>query len=197
MPGRAPCSRSVARRPSVHSVQAIDGVPLCGWHLRQEERLRGRQEEEQRPGSASAHPPDTQRPAEVSTVKSHEAEEPERALHPKTGPTRMAQAVRLQPAQHGENASYRYKTIMGRDMRSRCIKGQRAPTPPPGQNPGLQEDSFHGPGLELPASGTLAAGFDGEADTVSAFRVDSGQAGALPVHENLHDAAIDEDSQLE
>ena len=68
---------------------------------------------------------------------------------------------------------------------------------PPGQNPGLQEDSFHGPGLELPASGTLAAGFDGEAVTVSAFRVDSGQAGALPVHENLHDAAIDEDSQLE
>ena len=153
-------------------------------------------EEEQRPGSASAHPPDTQRPAEVSTVKS-QAEEPERALHPKTGPTRMAQAVGLQPAQHGENASYRYKTIMGRGMRSRCIKEQRAPTPPPGQNSGLQEDSFHGPGLELPASGTVAAGFDGEAVTVSAFRVDSGQAGALPVHENLHDAAIDEDSQLE
>jgi IS5 family transposase len=48
-----------------------------------------------------AHPPDTQRTAEVRPVKSHEGEEQQRAHHPTTGPTRMAKAVRLQPAQHG------------------------------------------------------------------------------------------------
>ncbi len=43
------------------------------------------------------HPIGTQRPAEVRAVNSHEGEEPERALHPRTGSTKMAQAVRLQP----------------------------------------------------------------------------------------------------
>jgi hypothetical protein len=75
--------------------------PVCGWHLRQEERLRGSAEKGPRPSGDSAHPPGTRRPAQVRPVKSHEGEEQKRPLYPRTGPPRMAQAIRLQPAQHG------------------------------------------------------------------------------------------------
>ncbi len=99
-----------------------DRRPSQGWLRNLGDQCRG--EHLRRPrGCESAHSPDTQRPAEVRPVNSHEGEKPQRALHPRTGPTRLAQAVRLQSTQHG--GEHRLPIQDDHGSRRRGLAGQR------------------------------------------------------------------------
>ncbi len=44
---------------------------------------------------------------------------------PRTGPTKWHKQSGYSQRSMVENTVYRYKTILGRDMRSRCLDGQR------------------------------------------------------------------------